>query len=81
MLDRELLWSALDGLDRAAVPTRKGMRSGEHEDALSFVETNVEKSVALAEAFRRVLRNSKRRELRENESATSLRNLSLFIKK
>ena len=57
------------------------MCSEEHEDALIIVETNVEKSVALAEAFRGVLRNSKRGELRENESATSLRNLSLFIKK
>ena len=31
------------------------MRSEEHEDALSFVETNVEKGAALAEAFRTAL--------------------------
>ena len=56
MLDRERLRSALDALDRAADGCADAdMRSEELEDALIFVETNVEKGAALAEAFRTAL--------------------------
>ena len=56
MLDRERLRSVLDALDRATDGcAEEDMRSEELEDALTFVETNVEKGAALAEAFRTAL--------------------------
>ena len=56
MLDRERLRSALDALDRAADGCAdEDMRSGELDDALSFVETHVEKGAAFARAFRTAL--------------------------
>ena len=56
MLDRERLRSVLDALDRAAQGcAEEDMRSEELEDALTFVETNVEKGAALAVAFRTAL--------------------------
>ena len=56
MLDREQLRSVLDALDRDADGcSEKDMRSEELEDALTFVETNVENGVTLANAFRTAL--------------------------
>ena len=56
MLDRVRLRSVLDTLDRAADGCADAdMRSEELEVALNFVETNVEKGAALAEAFRTAL--------------------------
>ena len=56
MLDRERLRSVLEALDRAADGCADAdMRSEELEDALIFVETNVEKGAALAKAFRTAL--------------------------
>ena len=56
MLDRERLRSVLHTLDRVADGcAEQDMRTGELEDALTFVETNVEKGAALAVAFRAAL--------------------------
>ena len=56
MLDRGRLRSALDAPDRAAEGcSDEDMRSEELDNALSFVETHVEKGAALADAFRKAL--------------------------
>ena len=56
MLDRERLRSVFDTLDRAADGCADAvLRSQELEDTLTFVETNVEKGAALADAFKTTL--------------------------
>lgn len=56
MLDRERLRWVLDAVDRAADGcAEEDMRTEKLDDALSFVEANVEKGASLAEAFRTAL--------------------------